>query len=84
MYLCTVDNKQHNQMVRLARIKHTGSVVAIITGDEQSKTVEVEGKQQYPVKFMGEPETVNFIVQNGEHFKIDVGLKFNDLEDWSV
>jgi hypothetical protein len=71
-------------MARLARVSHTGSVVAIIKGEELVNTKEINGKQQYPVTFFGEPEFVNFIIQNGNHYENNIGLKFNDLSDWAI
>jgi len=71
-------------MARLARVSHTGSVVVIIKGEEIINTQEVKGKQQYPVTFFGEPEFVNFIIQNGSQYESNIGLKFNDLSDWAI
>lgn len=71
-------------MKRLARVSRTGSVVAIITGDEQSNCVQKDGKLQLPVLFFGEPEFVDVTIQNGVYFENNVGFKFNDLEDWQL
>ena len=71
-------------MARLARLSHTNSIVAIIKGNELVNCKEIDGKLQYPVTFFGEPEYVNYIIRNGVHYENNVGLKFNDLEDWTI
>jgi len=68
-------------MKRLARIAHTGSLVAIVTFDELDNAIPENGKRLMPVYFMGELDYVYCITQH--EFESNVGFKFNDLEEWS-
>jgi hypothetical protein len=71
-------------MARLARLKTNGSLVVIIKGEEIVNCINVNGKMQYPVTFFGEPEYVNYIIQNGSNYESNVGLKFDNLQYWSI
>lgn len=72
-------------MKRIARVN--GNVRVICTGDEltveQHAKIFRHEKEVYPLYLMGHLEFVPVTIQNGNHFNLTVGEKYNDLEDWS-
>ena len=68
-------------MKRIARVN--GNVRAIITSDLLVNCKIIKGQKQYPVKFFGIDDFIPVIIQNGNHFNLNINQTLNDLEEWS-